>query len=193
MNEALAHAILGMASADSEVRVTSATEIYRTARALADHAIYPWWSDEELSALLGGKHPDVTAGLAVTPENFERIHEAGGSPRLADVPADQNAREFELHMPGGMSLDVLTSSDPAGTGAIAKFLRKFGQGIQQIEYRCKDVDRATRILRERFGLNPVYPATRPGAGGTRINFFLVAAPNAGKVLIELCEPAPTFE
>src|SRR5208282_5339850 len=103
MNEAFLRAIAGMASADSEVRVVSATEIYRTARALADHATYPWWSDEELSALLGGKSPYVTAGLAVTPENFEKIHEAGGSPRPADVPADQDAREFELHLPGGMS------------------------------------------------------------------------------------------
>jgi hypothetical protein len=193
MNETLAQAIAGMASADSEVRVASATEIYRTARAMVDHATYPWWSDEELSGLLEGENPHVTAGLAVTPENFEKIHEAGGSPRLADVPADQDAREFELHLPGGLSVDVLTSRDPAGTGAIARYLQKFGEGIQQIEYRCKDVDRATQILRERFGMNPVYPATRPGAGGTRINFFLVAAPNAGKVLIELYEPAQTFE
>ena len=193
MHEGLTQAIIGMASADSEVRVASATEIYRTARALADHATYPWWTDQELSELLGGTNPHVTAGLAVTAENFEKIREAGGSPRLADVPADQDAREFELHLPGGLSVDILTSSNPAGTGAIAKYLQKFGEGVQQIEYKCKDVDRATQILRERFGMNPVYPATRPGAGETRINFFLVTAPNAGKVLIELYEPAQTFE
>ena len=34
------------------------------------------------------------------------------------------------------------------------------------------------------------PATRAGADGTRVNFFLVAAPDANKTLIELYEPAP---
>jgi len=35
-----------------------------------------------------------------------------------------------------------------------------------------------------------YPA---GADGTRVNFFLVAAPDAAKVLIELYEPAPRLD
>jgi hypothetical protein len=83
----------------------------------------------------------------------------------------------------------LTSREPEGNGAIARYLQRFGEGIQQIELRCQNVDRATEILRERFGLNPIYPATRPGADGTRVNFFLVSAPKANKVLIELYEPA----
>jgi len=132
----------------------------------------------------------VTVGLAVTPERFERIREACGLPRLADVPPDQDAREFELHLPGGLSMDVLTSKDLGGNGAIAKFLQKFGEGVQQVEFRCKDVDRATQILQQKFSLNPVYPATRAGADGTRINFFLLSAPSADKVLVELYEPAP---
>jgi hypothetical protein len=49
------------------------------------------------------------------------------------------------------------------------------------------VDRATDILRARFKLDPVYPATRPGADGTRINFFLAAPLQGKKVLIELVE------
>jgi hypothetical protein len=37
----------------------------------------------------------------------------------------------------------------------------------------------------------VYPATRPGADGTLVNFFLVPSPGAGKVLIELYQvPLP---
>jgi hypothetical protein len=179
-----------MSAADAESRVAAATEIHRIGRALADHAVFPWWSDKELSALLEGGNPFVTIGLAVSPERFQKIREASGLPRLADVPPDQDAQEFELHLPGGLSLDVLTSREPEGNGAIARYLQKFGEGIQQIELRCRNVDRATTILRERFGLSPVYPAARPGADGTLVNFFLVSAPKANKVLIELYEPAP---
>jgi len=193
LNEAFLRAIAGMTSADSEVRVVSATEIYRTGRALADHAVFPWWDDEELYKLLEGNNPHLTVGLAVQPDRFEKIREASGSPRLAEIPADQDAREFEIHLPGGLSMDILTSRDAAGSGAIAKFLQKFGEGIQQIEYRCANVDRATEILRDKFGIAPVFPATRTGADGTRINFFLVSAPSANKVLIELYEPAPRMD
>jgi hypothetical protein len=189
MSETLPRAIDGMSAADAESRVAAATEIHRIGRALAGHAVFPWWSDEELSALLGGGNPFVTIGLAVSPERFQKIREASGLPRLADVPPDQDAQEFELHLPGGLSLDVLTSRDSEGNGAIARYLQKFGEGIQQIELRCQNVDRATAILRERFGLSPVYPATRPGADGARVNFFLVSAPKANKVLIELYEPS----
>jgi hypothetical protein len=193
MSDLLRRAIETMDSTDPEVRVASATEIHRLGRAMADHAVYPWWADQELSALLGGVSPFVTVGLAVTRERFDKIHEASGLPRLADVPPDQDAMEFELHLPGGLCMDVLTSKDPAGNGAVAKFLQKFGEGIQQVEIRCSDVPRATQILHDKFSITPVYPDTRPGADGTRVNFFLVSAPAAPKVLIELYEPAPRLD
>ncbi len=186
-------AIDGMSASDSEVRGASATEIYHLGRELADHAVYPWWADLQLAALLDHPNPKMTVGLAVTPERFTSIHEANGLPRLSEVPPDQDALEFELHFPGGLSMDVLTSKDLAGSGAIAKYLQKFGEGIQQIEYLCKDVDRATQILKERFNLPAIYPATRPGADGARVNFFLVSASDVGKVLIELYEPAPRLD
>ena len=192
-NEQLQRALDGMSSHDPEVRMTSATEIHHLGRALADHAVFPWWSDTDLFTLLEGGSPFVTIGLAVAPDRFAQIREANGSPRLADVPPGQDAQEFELHLPGGLSMDVLTSTDPAGSGPIARFLQKFGEGIQQVEIRCQDVDRAVQILQEKFALLPVYPATQPGADGTRINFFLVAAPGANKVLIELYEPAPRLD
>ena len=192
-NEAFLRAIAGMTSAESEVRVAAATEIYRTGRAMADHAAYPWWADEELYKLLEGNNPHVVVGLAVQPGRFEKIREAGGSPRLAELPPDQDAQEFEIHLPGGLSMDILTSRDAVGNGAIARYLQKFGEGIQQIEYRCANVDRATQILRDKFGVAPVYPATRTGADGTRVNFFLVSAPGASKVLIELYEPAQRMD
>ena len=133
--------------------------------------------------------PVATVGIAVTPETFGRIHTANGSPRLADVPPDQDAKEFELHFAQNVQLDILTTREPAGTGAIARYLQKFGEGIQQVELLARNVDVATEILRSRFGVQPIYPATRAGADGTRVNFFLAALPEKGKILIELVEPA----
>ncbi len=190
MSSPLSKAIAGLSSGDLAVRVAAAKEIYCTGRIPADQATRAWRSDAEFSALLGGD-PVVTVGLAVERATFARIREANGTPSLAQVPPDQNAEEFELHFPERVSLDVLTTREPGGQGAIARYLAKFGEGVQQVEYRCTGVDRATVILKERFGVAPVYPQTRPGADGTRVNFFLVAAADAGKVLIELYEVAET--
>jgi len=156
-------------------------------RAAAGSAISNWWAESELSGLLLGPHPAITVGLAVERDTFGRIRIANGTPRLAEVPADQDAEEFELRFADGVFLDLLTTREPGGSGAIAKYLAKFGEGVQQVEYRCTNVDRATQILQDKFGVAPVYPATRPGADGTRINFFLVVSPDGGKVLIELYE------
>ncbi len=121
------------------------------------------------------------------PETFEKIRQANGSPKLADVPPDQDAQEFELNFSLEISLDILTTRDPSGRGAIARFLARRGEGVQQVEFPVKDVDGATQLLRERFGLQPLYPATRPGANSTRVNFFLIPAGAGAKVLIELVE------
>lgn len=134
--------------------------------------------------------PDITVGLAVPREAFNRIRIANGTPRLAEVPPDQDAEEFELHFPEGISLDVLTTREPGGEGAIARYLTKFGEGVQQVEFRCTNVDRAAEILKDKFKIAPIYPATRAGADGTRVNFFLVASPDGGKVLIEIYQAAP---
>jgi methylmalonyl-CoA/ethylmalonyl-CoA epimerase len=128
-------------------------------------------------------------GIAVHHETFEIIRAANNSPRLADVPPDQDAQEFELHLEDSIELDILTTRAPGGGGAIARFLEKFGEGIQQVEIYIRDVDRATAILRSRFGLAPIYPATRAGADGTRVNFFLATAQDGKKVLIELVQAA----
>ena len=90
-----------------------------------------------------------------------------------------------------MRIDVLTTLNPGGGGAIARFLEKFGEGIHQVEIDVTDVDRATEILRTRFKIEPIYPATRPGANGTRVNFFLVTSRTAAKVLVELVEQPKT--
>ena len=187
MSSPLASAIAGLASADPSERIAAAGTIYRAGRTSADEAVSLWWKDAELSGLLLGPSPVVTVGLAVERATFGRIRVANGTPRLAEVPAEQDAEEFELHFPDGVLLDVLTTREPGGSGAIARYLAKFGEGVQQVEFRCENVDRATEILKEKFDVKPVYPATRPGANGTRVNFFLVPTPAGGKAMIEIYE------
>jgi hypothetical protein len=183
----LSSVIARLCSSENSARQNAAGKIYAAGRNLADTAVQSWWTNPELSTLLLRPAPELTVGLAVMRDSFARIHEANASPRLAQVPPDQDAEEFELHFPQGVSLDILTTRDPSGSGAIARYLSKFGEGIQQVEFRCTSVDRASEILAQEFGVAPVYPQTRTGADGTRVNFFLVPSPGAGKVLIELYE------
>jgi hypothetical protein len=187
MPSPLSSRIADLSSSDESKRLAAAAEIYRAGRIPADQVVHAWWTNDEFYSLLYGSKPSVTVGLAVERKTFQRIREANGLPQLADVPPDQDAEEFELHFPNGIALDVLTTKESSGSDAIGKYLAKFGEGVQQVEYRCKNIDRATAILKQEFGVTPVYPVTRPGADGTRVNFFLVASPDYGKVLIELYE------
>ncbi len=187
MSSPLAQFIADLSSADASRRLAAANEIYRLGRAAAGSAISDWWAENELAALLLGPNPAITVGLAVQRDTFGRIRIANSTPRLADVPPDQDAEEFEIQFTEGFSLDILTTREPGGSGAIAKYLAKFGEGIQQVEYRCANVERATQILKDKFRVDPVYPAIRNGTDATRVNFFLVASPDGGKVLIELYE------
>ena len=190
--EELASLIRRLGDAEPGEREKAATEIFQQGVELAGAATAKWLADAELTGLFvmtEFNSPETTVGLAVERENFSRIRIANGSPRLADVPPDQDAEEFELHFERGVRLDLLTTKDPQGAGAIAGFLQKFGEGIQQIELLVREVDRATEILRYRFDLEPIYAKTRAGAGGTRVNFFLAPTPQGKKVLIELVEAA----
>jgi hypothetical protein len=190
MAKDISSAIVNLSAAECKIRMAAASEIYLAGRGPAERAVQPWMADTELSGLLLGPQPNVTVGVAVRRETFARIRAANESPELARVPPEQDAEEFELHFAGGAQLDVLTSREPDGPGAIARFLQKFGEGVQQVEFQCRDIRRATEILRERFGVGAIYSEARTGAGGTRINFFLVPiseAEGAGKVLIELYE------
>jgi hypothetical protein len=146
-----------------------------------------WFADAEFRKLISVRGPLLTVGVAVQPAQFEAIRRRAGQVRLAQAPPDQDVLEFELQFPHGVRLDVLTTRDPAGDGAIARFLARFGAGIQQIECEVRDVARATGLIRSRFGIEPVYPETRAGADGARVNFFLAPAAAGRKVLIELVE------
>jgi hypothetical protein len=191
MSSALPAAIAMLSSVDPGERSAGARDIYRAGRNLADEASRDWRADPEFAALLenaaGANEPPVTVGLAVNSLTFEAIRDANGRPHLADVPPDQDALEFELHFDAHVALDILTTRDAHGQGAIARYLSKFGEGIQQVEYPCRNVDAATALLKKKFAVEPIYPQTRPGADNTRINFFLARTSDGAKVLIELYE------
>ena len=132
----------------------------------------------------------IVVGVAVSPELFQKIHAANGGPHLANVPPEQDAREFELEMEDAVKLDILTTREPGAEGVIARYLKKFGAGIQQVELYVRDVDRATNILKSNLGLPPISPATRAGADDSRVNFFLATTPDGKKLLVELVEARP---
>jgi hypothetical protein len=176
-----------LASRQPQEREHAAALLYAQGRALGDAATAARRADAEFAALLVG---EPTVGIAVRPENFRRIRAAFGEPQLSIVPPEQDAQEFELHFPaasGAVKLDILTHRTMDAAGALFRFLEKFGEGIQQVEYFVRDVDRATSIVRARFGLVPVYPQARPGADQTRVNFILASTPEGKRVLIELVE------
>jgi hypothetical protein len=173
-----------LASSNRTSREIAARELFRRGRALADAAVSSWRKIPEIAALIS---EDATVGVAVMPERFAKIRAALGNPHLADVPPDQDAEEFEWSLDDDVHLDILTTRLAGGRGAIARFLAKFGEGIQQVELLAENVDRVTELLRSCMGVTPVYPAAREGADGARVNFFLVDAPQSGSVLIELVE------
>src|SRR6202049_3611068 len=119
MANTISSAISKLSAAEKSARVAAAAEIYRQGRGPADRAILRWWEDRELAELLLSPKPIVTVGVAVRRETFTRIRAANGQPALADVPPEQDAEEFELHFGNGVELDVLTSKEPSGQGAIA--------------------------------------------------------------------------
>lgn len=172
--------IAALAARHLAVRERAAKELYRLGREPGDAVVSAWRRDREFASLLTGP---PTVGIAVRPETFARIRAAWSNPPLADVPAEHAADEFELHA-GDARLDIITSR--GGGGAIARFLERSGEGIQQVEYIVKDINRATARLTA-LGEQPLYPEPRPGADGSRVNFVLAAAPGGRRVLIELVE------
>lgn len=173
-----------LTSSEDKTRSNAAKELYRRGLELAEEAISAWRQDSEIGALVS---KDATVGIVVTPERFAAVRSALGNPPLAEVPPEQDAQEFEWNAGDGVQLDILTTREPDGAGAIARFLAKFGEGIQQIEFLTPDIERATEMIRSRLGVAAIYPATRAGADGTRVNFFLASTAGGKKVLIELVE------
>ena len=188
-SESLAAYISKLAGANAKEREAAAYALFRLGCASAEPVLKKWFADPEFRALVPGGGILLTVGLAVQPATFEAIRARFGQPPLAEVPADQDVLEFELSFAHGVRLDVITPRTATGEGAIAKFLARFGEGIQQVECDVRDASRATEILQQRFQVQPIYPQIRAGANQTRVNFFLVPIADDRKLLIELVEPA----
>jgi methylmalonyl-CoA/ethylmalonyl-CoA epimerase len=102
---------------------------------------------------------------------------------------EQGVREAMLAVgpdPASGCVQLLAPLGPDST--IAKFLDRSGPGVQQVAYTVVDVVAASAALRER-GLRLLYDQPRRGTAGSRINF--VHPKDAGGVLVELVEPAPS--
>jgi hypothetical protein len=185
--ESIAANIAKLAGADAKERETAAYALFRLGCASAEPVLKRWFADPEFRALVPRGGVLLTVGLAVQPPTFEAIRARFGQPQLAEVPADQDVLEFELSFAHGVRLDVITPRTATGEGAIAKFLARFGEGIQQVECDVRDASRATEILQQRFQVQAIYPEIRSGANQTRVNFFLVPIAENRKLLIELVE------
>jgi hypothetical protein len=186
-SESIADYISQMAGPDAKQREAAAYALFRLGCASAEPVLKKWFADPEFRALVPSGGVLLTVGLAVQPATFEAIRACFGQPQLAEVPEDQDVLEFELNFAHGVRLDVITPRTETGEGAIAKFLARFGEGIQQVECDVRDISRATEILQQCFQVQAIYPEIRAGANQTRVKFFLVPIADDRKLLIELVE------
>ncbi|MGI6485244.1 MAG: methylmalonyl-CoA epimerase [Thermoanaerobacterales bacterium] len=83
---------------------------------------------------------------------------------------------------GESEIELLESTEP--DGPIAKFISKYGEGIQHIALRVSDIEKTLVELKQK-GVRLIDEKPRYGAGGAKIAFI---HPKATKgVLIEICE------
>jgi methylmalonyl-CoA/ethylmalonyl-CoA epimerase len=105
-----------------------------------------------------------------------------------EINEDQGVREAMLAVGDGTTrIQLLAPLTEHST--IARFLEHSGPGVQQVAYTVDDVDAASATLRER-GLRLLYDEPRRGTAGSRVNF--IHPKDAGGVLVELVEPAPSI-
>ena len=128
--------------------------------------------------------PDLDEAIAFYRDAFgmDAVHE--------ETNEEQGVREAMVavgDLPGAC-IQLLAPLTPEST--IAKFLDRSGPGMQQLAYRVVDVEAASDVLRER-GVRLLYDEPRRGTSGSRVNF--VHPKDAGGVLVELVEPAPSVE
>ena len=102
-----------------------------------------------------------------------------------EVNEEQGVREAMLAVGDGATrIQLLAPLSAEST--IAKFLDRFGQGVQQVAYTVDDLDAVSATLRER-GLRLLYDEPRRGTSDSRVNF--VHPKDARGILVELVEPA----
>ena len=123
--------ILQLADPDPEKRSTAAMRLYMEGSNLCTPLLRQWIADPEFRELslpsapappgaADSAQPSTVVGIAVEPETFQKIRQANNFPPLADVPPEQDAMEFELRFEDHIELDILTTREPGGPGAIAQ-------------------------------------------------------------------------
>src|SRR5450631_2318072 len=104
-----------------------------------------------------------------------------------EVNEAQGVREAMMSVgTSGSCVQLLAPLSPEST--IAKFLDRSGPGMQQIAYRVVDLDAVSATLRQR-GMRLLFDAPRRGTAESRVNF--IHPKDAGGILVELVEPAPS--
>ena len=104
-----------------------------------------------------------------------------------EVNEEQGVREAMVGVgESGSCIQLLAPLSPEST--IAKFLDRNGPGLHQLAFRVTDVEQVAAVLRER-GLRLLYDAPKRGTSDSRVNF--IHPKDAGGVLVELVEPAPS--
>jgi methylmalonyl-CoA/ethylmalonyl-CoA epimerase len=104
-----------------------------------------------------------------------------------EVNEEQGVREAMMAVgSSGSCIQLLAPLSPEST--IAKFLDRSGPGMQQMAYRVVDLDSVSESLRER-GMRLLYDAPKRGTANSRVNF--IHPKDAGGILVELVEPAPS--
>ena len=123
---------------------------------------------------------DLDAAIAFYQRTFDVqvVHE--------EVNEEQGVREAMLAVgDSGSCIQLLAPLGP--DSPIARFLDRFGEGIQQVAYTVEDVDAVAADLRAR-GVRLLYDQARRGTADSRVNF--VHPKDAMGVLIELVQHAP---
>ncbi|MEK7467335.1 MAG: methylmalonyl-CoA epimerase [Planctomycetota bacterium] len=98
-----------------------------------------------------------------------------------DVP-EMKVRVAKIHL-ANTCLELIEPLP--GETSITRFLEKRGEGIHHVCLQVQDVEESTRVLQSN-GCDPVYPASRPGSGGMRVNFLNPKSTRG--VLFELNSP-----
>jgi methylmalonyl-CoA/ethylmalonyl-CoA epimerase len=127
--------------------------------------------------------PDLDAALVFYAETFGMVAVH------TETNTEQGVREAMLAVggdPDGPKIQLLAPL--SADSAIGRFLDRSGPGIQQLAYTVTDIDAVSATLRER-GLRLLYDTPKRGTAGSRVNF--VHPKDAGGVLVELVEPAPS--
>ena len=125
--------------------------------------------------------PDLDEAIAFYADKFGIVNVH------SEVNAEQGVQEAMLAVGDGSTrIQLLAPLNEEST--IAKFLDRNGPGMQQLAYTVDDIEATSAELREK-GMRLLYDEPRRGTAGSRVNF--VHPKDAGGVLVELVEPAPT--